>query len=273
MNNDKITPEEGYGYDPTVDEDIEIIAPEPIAPPFPPKATVNQNYLPPVGQQGTAQHPGSPPSCAAWATTYGLATFTAARAGNYTPTDAQWASPAYIYIKVLQEKVPPLTNTCAGSQFGPYFQMLSAGGTPNMQQAPYVADCQTLWTDYANETLPPDPAFKLSGIARMPTNDLDFIKQVILSGRALAYGTKLYTDWGAYCGDPIPYVGSGVIVYSKKTGKPAGHCMLIIGYDDGIQALLIQNSQGKGWGSDGYVWMAYSTFAALAQGNAFYVSG
>jgi len=59
--------------------------------------------------------------------------------------------------------------------------------------------------------------------------------------------------------------------------------MLIIGYDDTKQALLIQNSEGSNWGSTiggeppnaegtdaGYIWMAYSTFTALAQGRAFY---
>ena len=40
--------------------------------------------------------------------------------------------------------------------------------------------------------------------------------------------------------------------------------------------MLIQNSFGSGWGSQwngngGYVWMAYTTFQALAQGTAFYI--
>ncbi len=52
--------------------------------------------------------------------------------------------------------------------------------------------------------------------------------------------------------------------------------MLIIGYDDnkggdGVGAVLIQNSQGTAWGSEGYVWMAYETFQALAEGDACYV--
>jgi C1A family cysteine protease len=65
-------------------------------------------------------------------------------------------------------------------------------------------------------------------------------------------------------------VGNGQIAYGQN-GKPVGHCMLIIGYDDTRQALLIQNSQGTAWGSSGYVWMAYATFQALAQGQAIYV--
>lgn len=51
--------------------------------------------------------------------------------------------------------------------------------------------------------------------------------------------------------------------------------MLIIGYDDtvGTGAFYIQNSFGTGWGNEGFIWMAYDTFTALAQGKALYVKG
>ncbi len=68
-----------------------------------------------------------------------------------------------------------------------------------------------------------------------------------------------------------------MLLYNKRTGKPAGHCMVIIGYDDSIGAVLIQNSFGTGWGgtvngSGGYVWMAYDTFEKTAQGTALYIT-
>jgi C1A family cysteine protease len=47
--------------------------------------------------------------------------------------------------------------------------------------------------------------------------------------------------------------------------------MLIIGYDDSLGAIRLQNSQGTEWGSGGYVWIAYTTFQTLAQGTALYV--
>ena len=66
------------------------------------------------------------------------------------------------------------------------------------------------------------------------------------------------------------YWGNGVLLIGKD-GKPAGHCMLIVGYDDALGALRIQNSQGTDWGTGGYVWMAYTTFQTLAQGTALYI--
>lgn len=257
--------EHDLGYDPTIDEPIEITPPEPgLA--LPPSAMVNTKYLPPVQKQST-------PNCAAWASTYGLATFTAAKAGDYSPSEPSLqASSAYIYIGVMIEDDVP-QDTCHGSQLMSYFHILAGGGTPTMEQAPYVPDCTTLWTDYSSQDLPADSAFNIKSVACVSAKTPDGVKGIIASGRALAYGTSLYTDFGSYTGDPVPYVGNGTIRMNPKTGKPVGHCMLIIGYDDtvGPGAFYIQNSLGSGWGSNGFVWMAYDTFTTLAQGKAFYV--
>lgn len=256
-----------YGYDPTIDEPIEI-TPAPLPELLlPPSAMVNTDYLPPVQKQST-------PNCAAWASTYGLATFTAAKAGNYSPTDAsQQASSAYIYIGVLEEDGKD-QDTCTGSQLTSYFKILKNGGTPSMSQAPYNPECAELWTLYGSQSLSADPTFAISSFAAVDARDPYQVKQIIAVGGALAYGTSLYTDFRTYTGTPSPYVGNGVIWINPKTGKNIGHCMLIIGYDDncGPGAFRIQNSSGPDWGDNGFVWMAYDTFTTLAQGAAFYVT-
>lgn len=258
----------GFGYDPSLPEAFEVTRPR-FVDQLLPAAAVDPAFLPPVGQQGTAASPGYPGSCCAWASTYGLATFTAARAGRVSPASPSGqASPAYIYIQVLQE-MGDSSDSCTGSKFESYFNILK-NGTASMATAPYYAQCQTLWQDYAGKTIASNADFAIAQVKGVSTSDLDSVKQVLASGRALAYGTKLYTDWGSYRGDPSPYVGNGTILKGKN-GKPAGHCMLIIGYDDTIGGLHIQNSQGTDWGSSGYVWMAYATFQALAQGTALYV--
>lgn len=259
--------EADFGYDPTTDEPIEITPPPAPLVTLPPSFTVNTEYLPPVGLQQKV------PSCAAWASTYDLATFTAARAGNYSPTvPSQQASPAYIYIQVMQQVGNP-QDVCHGSKLASYFNILAKGGTSTMAAAPYVGDCTTLWEDYGSQTLTPDSAFTISGVAAVDAKVPDNVKQILASGRALAYGTGLYTDFPGYKGTPVPYVGSGKILMNHNTGKPVGHCMLIIGYDDtkGSGAFYIQNSFGTGWGSSGFIWMAYETFTTLAQGKALYV--
>jgi hypothetical protein len=285
---DEVDPDLDPGYDPTIVEPIDELLPA--LGPLPPRAMVDRKYLPPVGAQGTTSEHGYPGSCVAWGGTYGLTTFTAARAGNYQPNRAiLQASPAYIYIQVLNE-MGVASGECSGSKFSDYFDILKQGGTASMRQARYRPDCKWLWDTYLDADLPPDPAFTLEKVATVPVaspiaNNPLYVKSILATGKALAYGTKLYTDFGPYDGAPVPFVGNKQIVM-KKQGGPAGHCMLIIGYDDTIGksgAVLLQNSFGPTWGGTinptpprggrdcGYVWMADETFTVLAQGQAIYV--
>jgi len=257
-----------YGYDPTGDAEVTYVQVRGLTT-LRDCHVIPSTMLPPVGTQGTAQDPGAPGSCCAWASTYGLTTAAAAKAGGYNPSTPELqASPAFIYMQVIDISAPP----CKGSSFSSYFNILSASGTPNMANAPYYPDCQTLVNDYHDPTNPPpmDTAFQLAKPKAVETTDPESIKQNLSVNRPLAYGTRLYTDWTSYRGEPVPYVGNGIIAKNKKTGKDAGHCMLIIGYDDTMGAYRIQNSEGTTWGDHGYIWMAYATFEALAQGTAFF---
>ncbi|MDQ0960889.1 hypothetical protein QFZ66_004767 [Streptomyces sp. B4I13] len=47
-------------------------------------------------------------------------------------------------------------------------------------------------------------------------------------------------------------------VYRHVSGeRVGGHCISVIGYDDGRGAWLCKNSWGTGWGEGGYFWIAY----------------
>jgi C1A family cysteine protease len=280
---DKLQPVEmddmDRGYDPSAVLDVTYGTIAGIAPPLPSSYLIPRRTLPPVGTQGTPSKPGSPGSCAAWSTTYGLATAAAARAGGFNPStpDLQ-ASPAFIYVQVRGSDIPP----CGGSSFSEYFHRLRDHGTPNMASAPYFPSCTDLANAYKDPSNPPpdDLKFKLPTPTVVKASDSESIKQALLQNRPLAYGTRLYKDWNSYV-EPLPerpYVGCGQIIITKK-GKPAGHCMMIIGYDDTMPytyqghaeqgAYLIQNSEGTDWGEFGYIWMAYVTFLELAQGPCF----
>lgn len=75
----------------------------------------------------------------------------------------------------------------------------------------------------------------------------------------------------------MQYEGPGALRGPLEKLPNTGHCMLIIGYDDEQQAILIQNSFGEKWGCEwngrhGYIWMGYELFQYLAQGQAMYIT-
>lgn len=265
------------GYDPS--GDLGVVHEKIAATLVPgPKYVISSAMLPPVGMQGIPSDLGAPGSCAAWASTYGLATAAAARAGNYNPrtSDVQ-ASPAFIYIQVIGIAAPP----CKGSAMKSYFAILEETGTPNLWSAPYFPNCLDLVNTYHDPPNPPacDLSFKRPQPTPIECSDAASIKQALSQNRPVAYGTRLYNDFGAYRGAPAPYVGSGTPKIGKD-GKPSRHCMMIIGYDDTMPytnrkgkqqkgAYYVQNSFGIGWGASGYFWIAYESYLDLMETTCF----
>ncbi|HEX4261500.1 MAG TPA: hypothetical protein VHY76_10400 [Acetobacteraceae bacterium] len=266
-----------FGYDPGTVEDIPIADPPALAPDEIPY-TVDPIYLPPVGMQTT-------PSCFVWASTYCLATYAAAVAVHTPPTTTdRQASAAYTYPQVLLSVDGP-RGTCTGGTIKSCFEWLSGNkGTPSLATAPDTDGCKATWRTYGNGGRTPDGAFIPPAwykFSLLGTEGLEKMRMSILRGHPFAYGTRLYTDFVTYDGTTVPYTGNGQIAYKKGTNDPVGHVMVIFGYDDSMGpdgAVLIQNSFGTNWGgtfnatsSRGYVWMAYPTFQALAQGDGVYI--
>ncbi|MCX5902260.1 MAG: hypothetical protein NTV89_02055, partial [Proteobacteria bacterium] len=71
-----------------------------------------------------------------------------------------------------------------------------------------------------------------------------------------------------YVFEDFDYYNSGV--YSHVWGEREGsHAVLIVGWDDAVQALIVKNSWGPLWGEDGYFRIAYSEITGdLDFGNA-----
>jgi C1A family cysteine protease len=55
-------------------------------------------------------------------------------------------------------------------------------------------------------------------------------------------------------------------VYSYTTGSYVGaHAVLAVGYDDTLQAFIVKNSWGSGWGEAGYFMIAYNELAGQSR--------
>jgi hypothetical protein len=267
-----------FGYDPSVAEELRP-KPAPRLTTLPSNAMVNQSFLPTVGKQ-------TMPNCFVWSSAYGAATLWAAQSSNTAPTTSNLqASPDYTYIKV-EMATNVQTGCCKGGQISKVLSFLESNkGTASLQAAPNCETCSENWSAYGpkgSTFAPGSPSFAIPNYASTTVagpDGLNNMRSFIASGVPLVYGAYLYTDFPTYNGADVPYIGSGIYRINTNTGKPAGHCMLIIGYNDAYQgpdgpigAVYIQNSFGAGWGANGYVWMAYPTFQAMAQGTAFTIT-
>lgn len=313
-----------HGYDPT--------EPEPQRPSggaraleatqkLPASAVVDPAFLPPVGTQGHAA------SCVSWAAGYGLTTFMLAKkAGSDPLLPVNQVSPAYLYSSVrnalargCRYETTRQDLTCKTAWKSPNedlgsgptniamtLRILQLHGATNSEETPYpkvaiggqpvaagglYSNIYRHWssTDAAPSLKIRD--FHTYSINKTNSDPLGDVKTALAAGDALVYGTREPNPW-----KPDDNGGPWEKYQDIKMNgdKPAGHAMLIIGYDDemksstGTGAVLLQNSWGPRWGMSwahafgrhhqkparntrGYVWITYEAFLALAQGTAFRV--
>ena len=198
-------------------------------------------FLPPVDTQGNQG------SCVAWATGYYLKSFQE----NYQnsqddpPASTVILSPSFIFNQI---KISP----CSGSQIADALDLLQVSGTPEWTIMPYNEnDCETQPTDLQRSLAEPnriDSYFYLNGEIL-----LEQTKAFLLNDQPVVIAISIDRN----------YFGAkenGVSVYRKFKKVDGAHAMLIVGYDDALNAFKAVNSWGAEWGDRGFVWIDYKAF-------------
>jgi hypothetical protein len=162
------------------------------------------------------------------------------------------------------------------------------GGQPVAAGALY----SNIYRHWSSTSAPPTIKirdFQSHKFDKASSDPLTHVKATLAAGNPLAYGTREPNPWKP---DDVAAPWEKYQDIKMDGNKPAGHVMLIIGYDDemksstGKGAILLQNSWGPRWGISwahafgssspkstrggrGYVWITYEAFLALAQGTVF----
>ena len=225
-----------YGFS-TPDEEIAIID---IEIDYPESYDLSR-FLPPVDTQGNQG------SCVAWATGYYLKSFQE----NYQNFQDDLAastvilSPSFIFNQI---KISP----CSGSQIADALDLLQVSGTPEWTIMPYSEnDCETKPTDLQRSLAEPnriDSYFYLNGEIL-----LEQTKAFLLNDQPVVIAISIDRN----------YFGAkenGVSVYRKFKKVDGAHAMLVVGYDDALNAFKAVNSWGPEWGDQGFVWIDYKAF-------------
>jgi C1A family cysteine protease len=227
-----------YGLTPLPDEEVAKVD---IEIRFPASHDVSE-FLPPVDTQGKQG------SCVAWATGYYLKSFQE----NYEnfaqglPDADVVLSPSFVFNQI---KVQP----CSGSQIADALELLKVSGTPDLSVMPYDEnDCNTE---------PSEEQFTLAEENRIssyyylnPEILMEQTKAFLLQNQPVVIAISIDRNYFGAKED-------GVAVYRKFRKVDGAHAMLVVGYDDSMNAFKVVNSWGKGWGNEGFVWIDYKAFA------------
>ena len=207
---------------------------------YPPAYDLSE-YLPPVDNQGNQG------SCVAWATGYYLKSFQE----NYQNVQEGLAgeriilSPSFIFNQI---KISP----CSGSQIADALDLIQVSGTPDWNIMPYNEnECDTQPTDLQRTLAEPnriDSYFYLNGEIL-----LEQTKAFLLNDQPVVIAIAIDRNYFGAKED-------GIAVYRKFKKVDGAHAMLVVGYDDAMNAFKVVNSWGRGWGNEGFVWIDYKAF-------------
>jgi hypothetical protein len=204
--------------------------------------------LPGIGDQGRLG------SCTAWASAYAGATYTANRQYEWgADSTGHQASPGYMYARLLEEHQ---FECGSGTSISLALELLKQEGCSSLATVTYrddVCEENPSASDAAN--------FQLGSTYRVDHTSQNAVKGELAAGRIVVFGANLYDDFFDASGSGV-YTGSGVLMQQGE--QHAAHAMSLVGYDDSLGAYRIMNSWGTAWGDSGFLWMAYSTFEALA---------
>jgi C1A family cysteine protease len=196
------------------------------------------SYVSPVKNQGGCG------SCWAFATTAGVES-QVMLSKNGTPID-------------LSEQVLVSCSgagTCSGGSSASASNYIRDWGLPLESCFAYTATnnlCINACADYKTNT------YRINGWHKAYTTSVNAaeLKNAIYSYGPVIATMYVYNDFFSY--------KSGV--YSYTTGAYAGaHAVLAVGYDDTLQAFIVKNSWGSGWGEAGFFKIAYSEVAGTSK--------
>ncbi len=87
----------------------------------------------------------------------------------------------------------------------------------------------------------------------MKLQTLDDIKRCLASGFPVAFGFMVFNYF-----ESQDMLQTGILQLPTPGEVPiGGHAVVIVGYDDTKQSVLVRNSWGSDWGIGGYFWMPY----------------
>lgn len=206
--------------------------------------------FPPIGNQGQLG------TCVAWAVGYNNKSYLDGISKNFSPSQLQSPnnqySPTDLFFSIEQSK-----RSCNnGTFFDDAFNVLINRGVNTLATVPYDGLCHSNSPSNSSTA----SANRIKNFRRIDGSVND-IKQYLAQGIPVVLGAMVNREFQSWR-------GNGVLTNLNYTGDQSGHAMVIAGYDDSKGAFRIINSWGRGWGDNGYAWIAYDFLV-----NKFCVQG
>lgn len=199
-------------------------------------------FLPLVGNQGKQG------SCVAWATGYYLKSFQEnyENLSNGEAMDNEM-SPAFIYNQIK------VAGCDGGSNIQRALDTIVSLGIPEWNLMPYDEnECDTQPNDSQISSASPN---RIESYQYLDQDKVfEQTKAFLLNDQPVVIAITIDRNYFGARDE------NGIYIYRKFKEASGGHAMLVVGYDDNMNAFKVVNSWGEGWGNNGFVWIDYKAF-------------
>ena len=209
-----------------------------------------------------AGNQGGEGSCTGWAIGYGASSFLKKKNTSATSfsTTTNMLSPEYLYN---QTKAGGTGNCGAGAFISTVLSFAQSTGTCTWDLMPYSSSngCDNMPGAAENSNAAQN---KISGYSLIWASYLSYtqasmvaaIKNSVYNNKPVVIGMDIYQNFQTLGANQV---------YSAISGNyKGGHCVVITGWDDNLQAFKILNSWGTGWSTNGSGYISYAIFPSVA---------
>ena len=160
-------------------------------------------------------------------------------------------SPEYLYNSARQ----PGSCVQAGMVIPKALEFVKMNGISTWESMPYSDDngCDIQPNNQQKEN---GSYFKIDNYYRLENLNESYIKQILSNNHPIIIGVPIFQNF---------YDNLGEVIESNLGEEIGGHALVIIGWDDNLQAFKMANSWGKNWGDRGYGWVHYDHIGAFVR--------
>jgi C1A family cysteine protease len=175
-----------------------------------------------------------------------------------------WVNPSRLFIYFNERELEGTVSADSGAEIRDGIKVLNQYGVCSETDWPYEID---------RFTEKPPAACYSDGLGdralayHRAAQDQQLLREALAEGLPVVVGISIYESF-----ESAEVAQSGDAPMPRISEQPlGGHCVLLVGYDDGPQRWLLRNSWGAGWGQDGYFTLPYPYLTTEGLSSDFWV--
>jgi C1A family cysteine protease len=172
-------------------------------------------------------------------------------------------TPSRLFIYYNERVIEGTVNSDSGAQIRDGIKSIGKQGACHEKLWPY---------DIAKFKSKPPAACYKDALANKAILYQRLVQDTVQFKGCLATGYPFVMGFTVYESFESPQVAKSGKVSMPGAGEKVvgGHAVMVVGYDDGAQTLIVRNSWGPGWGMKGYFTMPYAYAASSNLASDFW---